>query len=307
MIRLKTIRNIFLICVGLLAIAETGVRLSGLTDFPVYTVSNDIGYIPQANQTGTFLNKNSWVFNDRSMGVESNWSPTAKSNIIVIGNSIVMGGNPYDQKDKIGPLLQVGIGDRYAVWPIAAGGWTNVNETAYLEKNPDVVKAANFFIWEYMSGGLSQLSQWRGDYVFPKTKPTLATWYVFRRYVLPRFMKLNMNELPPTGALNADNLQKFESSISELAAATGKKIPGLLFFYPTKEQFLATKTGVEYLPERQELERISAKYGVVVVDVARRPEWNESLYREGTHPTVEGNVVLTRILTKTVTDVLNRP
>lgn len=284
---------------------ETGVRLSGIIDFPTYTIGNDIGYIPKPTQSGTFLNKNSWVFNDRSMGTENHWNPAKRPNILVIGNSVVMGGNPYAQKDKVGPLIQRGVGESYAVWPIAAGGWTNVNQTVYLEKNPDVAKAANFFIWEYMSGGLNQLSSWPGEYVFPSKKPTWASWYVLRRYLLPRFIEFNMNDLPPTGTLHPNNLANFESAISRLASASSKKIPGILFIYPVEAEFFAAKNGVEWLPERKVIEKIAASHGLKIVDIARHPEWNENLYRDGTHPTVKGNAVLARILTSAVTDALN--
>jgi len=303
--RFKTIRKSILGLAFVLISTETGIRLSGIIDFPTYTIGNDIGYIPKPAQSGTFLNKNSWVFNDRSMGTENHWNPAKRPNILVIGNSVVMGGNPYAQKDKVGPLIQRGVGESYAVWPIAAGGWTNVNQTVYLEKNPDVAKAANFFIWEYMSGGLSQLSSWPGEYVFPSKKPTWASWYVLRRYLLPRFIEFNMNDLPPTGTLHPSNLANFESAISRLASASSKKIPGILFIYPVEAEFFAAKNGVEWLPERKVIEKIAASHGLKIVDIARHPEWNENLYRDGTHPTVKGNVVLARILVSAVTDALN--
>jgi len=300
----KSIRKVLLSIAFLIVFSEAGIRLIGLTDFPIYAVNSDIAYIPKPSQSGNFLNKNSWVFNDRSMGTVDNWNPAKRSNILLIGNSIVMGGNPYTQQDKLGPLIGRGLGEDYSVWPIAAGGWTNVNETVYLEKNLDVVNASNFFIWEYMSGGLSKLSPSRGEYVFPQEKPTWATWYVLRRYVLPKFIEFNMSELPPTGGLDKANLAKFESAIQKLASASGKKQPGILFLYPGKSEFIAFKSGVEYLPERKELERIATLYGLSVVDIAKRPEWNESLYREGTHPTAEGNAVMARILTSAVTDAI---
>src|SRR5437899_1649918 len=124
-IRMKTFRTLKVTALGLAAVliaTEIGVRLSGVVDFPVYAVDNEIGYIPKPSQSGSFLHKNAWVFNDRSMGTASPWDPSKRPNILFIGNSIVMGGNPYDQKDKLGPLTQQGIGENYAIWPIAAGG-----------------------------------------------------------------------------------------------------------------------------------------------------------------------------------------
>jgi hypothetical protein len=144
--------------------AEILLRLVGAVDFPVYYVDDGIGYAIQPNQAGAFFRTHSWVFNDRSMGTAAMWDPTKRPNLLLIGNSIVMGGNPYQQPEKLGPLVQSELGDRVAVWPIAVGGWTEVNETVYLERNPDVASSAEFFVWIVLRGGLSQLSQWRGDY-----------------------------------------------------------------------------------------------------------------------------------------------
>jgi len=58
----------------LLAGSEAAVRLAGMIDFPIYHVDQEIGYIPKPSQAGEFLNKNSWVFNDRSMGVAQAWA-----------------------------------------------------------------------------------------------------------------------------------------------------------------------------------------------------------------------------------------
>lgn len=300
----KVIQRSLLAVACLLVGTETAVRLSGIIDFPLYSVDGDIGYVPKSNQSGNFLNKNSWVFNDRSMGTGMNWSPTGKSNLLLIGNSIVMGGNPYDQSEKLGPLIQAKLGEKITVWPIAAGGWSNVNEAMYLRRNSDVMKANNFFVWEYMNGGFSQLSPDRGQYVFPSDKPIFASWYVIRRYVLPKFIELNMNELPPEGESERENLKQFETLIAEMSAASGKKSPGILFFYPGKDQYIGMQKGIEYVPDRKELERISSTYGLKIVDIAKRPEWNLNLYREGTHPTVAGNKVLSEILSSAVIEAM---
>jgi lysophospholipase L1-like esterase len=280
--------------------SEGAVRWSGAVDFPIYAIDSGIGYIPAPNQSGKFLNKNVWVFNDRSMGTEAAWNPNAKPNLLLIGNSIVMGGNPYDQADKLGPLLQTRLGDKIAVWSIAAGAWSNVNETVYLQRNPDVVKAASFFVWEYMNGGFSQLSPDRGQYVFPHERPLFASWYVLRRYVLPRFIDFNMDELPPKGATQSENVQQFESMVAKLATGSGAKVSGILFFYPGREEYIGMKNGKDYVPDRQALERIAARYKLKTIDIAKQPDWNLDNYREGTHPTVEGNRVLADILARAV-------
>jgi hypothetical protein len=299
--KIKTIFQRMLVAGAcLLVLAEGGVRYSGLVDFPLYAKDSAIGYIPAPKQSGSFLNKNAWVFNDRSMGTAAPWNPGAKPNLLLLGNSIVMGGNPYDQADKLGPLLQERLGDKIAVWPIAAGAWSNVNQSVYLQRHPDVLKAADFFVWEYMNGGFSQLSPDRGQYVFPHERPLLASWYVLRRYVLPRLIDFNMDELPPTGQSRAENVRQFEALVAAMSVGGGKKVPGVIFMYPGKAEYLAMQQGVDYAPDRAVLERIARTYGLQLIDVARQAEWHVDLYRENTHPTALGNQVLAAMLAKAV-------
>lgn len=295
-----SLRGLILAVVLLLIGAEAAIRLGGIIDFPLYTVDDEIGYVVKPNQVGSFLNKNHWVFNDRSMGTNQNWGSSTKPNLLLIGNSIVMGGNVYDQPNKLGPLLQARLNGKVTVWPAAVGGWTTLNEMVYLRRNFDVIKTTKFFIWEYMNGGFSQLSPARSEYVFPTQKPLCATWYAFRRYVLPRFLSFDMNELPPRGISQISNIARFEQLVAELSVASGNKIPGILFLYPSRDEYIASKNGLDYAPDRKELQRIAAGYGLKIVDIAQSPEWNLRLYREGTHPTVEGNGVLADILAKSV-------
>jgi hypothetical protein len=296
----NALSRIALVVLVLLVGAELAVRLSGMVDFPIYHVDNEIGYIPEPNQAGTFLHKNSWVFNDRSMGTAAPWSPT-RPGILLIGNSIVMGGNVYDQKEKLGPLLQQQMGDSYVVWPIAAGGWTNVNELAYLKRNAVVTANPRFFLWEFMTGGLSGPSVWQSDLTWPREHPTWASWYVFRRYIWPRLYHSLPSELPPVGATDAAYLAEFKKAIAALARATGKAHSGILFLYPSKAQYLVARQGQKWLPERSEIESVASTAGLTVIDIAQQREWNESLYRaDGVHPTVRGNQVLALILANSV-------
>ncbi len=288
----------------LVCLVEVAVRLSGLTDFPAYAVDDGIGYIARPDQSGRFLDKNAWAFNGKSMPTADPWAPVGRFNVMLIGNSIVMGGNPLDQKDKLAPQISKDMGPHYAIWPLAIGGWTNVNEMVYLQRNPDVAKATNFFIWEYMPGGLSGLSAWRGDYVFPRQRPLWASWYVFRKYVLPKFLPINTSELPPKGTLVRNHQADFDAWVAELSKTSGLEHPGVVFLYPEKKDLLDSRHAVEWLPERKILEDICAKYRLKLVDVAKDPAWNESLYRDGTHPTPQGNVVLARILANAALETL---
>jgi lysophospholipase L1-like esterase len=100
-------------------------------------------------------------------------------------------------------------------------------------------------------------------------------------------------------------MAQFEKLVSQLSAASGAKTPGILFLYPGKDEYIGSKNGADYVPDRKELQRIAENYGLKIVDIAQRPEWNLSLYREGTHPTVEGNNVLADILAKSVVEAMH--
>lgn len=300
MLRIK-ISNVLLFIVVIVGLTEVGVRLSGLTDFPIYDKDSGYGYIPKPSQSGNFLNKNSWAFNDRSMPIERSWNPNQGMNILLIGNSIVMGGNAYPQETKLGPLLQERLGSKFLVWPIGVGGWTTVNESIYMKKNSDLSASATFFVWEYMKGGFSRANPWAGDYAFPTHKPTFASWYVLRRYILPKFINFNMSELPPLrGKANVENIAKFEEQVVRLSKSTGRKIPGLIVIYPVQEDYLESKVKPNWLDERGEIERIAKTHNINVVDISTKPEWNESMYREGFHPTTQGNKVLSDILSNEI-------
>jgi hypothetical protein len=157
--------GIFFIC--MLVTSEIFLRLSGFSSYPVYDIHAETKYIPAANQQGVFLNRNAWYVNGRHMGNIANWNAETHPNIVLIGNSIVFGGNASTHEDKLGPLLEKNLGGRYTVWSVAGGGWTNVNEKAYLKHNPDVLRNADAVIVEFMEGGLSAPTEWPGYYGFP--------------------------------------------------------------------------------------------------------------------------------------------
>jgi hypothetical protein len=299
--QLMTARRVAIGVAVVACAAEIAVRLSGVLDFPTYLVDDDIGYIIKPSQSGSFLHRNPWVFNDRSMGRAENWNPQRRPDLLLIGNSIIMGGNPYRQQDKVGPIVQRELGEQLVVWPAAVGGWTQVNETAYLERNPDVVAANSFFVWEVMRGGFGQQTLWPGDYVFPRARPVCGSCYVFRRYLLPRLLALHESELPAEGPGQTQNIERFEKAIGALCRPSHQAIPGVLLLYPRQAELALARQGLEWFPDRQPLERIASQYGLRVVDLTQQPGWDDSKYRgDGTHPSVEGNAFLGHLIATVV-------
>jgi lysophospholipase L1-like esterase len=296
--RPKLIIGVFIILTLFIGL-ETYLHLAGFGSYPIYLLDSQIKYIPASKQSGVFLNRNHWFFNDRHMGNSDNWTPDIHPDVLLLGNSIVLGGNPYDHNEKLGPLLQNALGDKYSVWSVAAGGWTNINEMAYLDQNKDVAQNADIVVIEYMEGGLSIASPWPGYYVFPDHRPLLLSRYIIEKYALPSLKsRIPVNEsgtLPHVGKIDLTQLERFTNILTALLK-TSKVI---IFFYPTKSELAninAWKKTIE--PVLQ----ICKLLPLTCVDVAGEQLWSASMYRDddGVHPTVEGNRHLAGIIASAI-------
>ena len=238
------------------------------------------------------------------MPIAQNWQPDGHVNVMLIGNSIIVGGDPFRQQDKLAPLIQKKVGTKAFVWPLAVGGWTEVNEMVYLDRHPELVKSCDLFAWEYMSGGLRAATPWYGEYTFPTHQPFYASWYVLRRYIIPKlFPFLVTSELSATDGSKAENISKFEEHLEILKRVSSVKGGGIIWLYPTRAETDLARHGLDWLPERSIIEDIAAKNNIKIIDIASFPAWDVTLYRaDGVHPTVRGNQILATILSEQIAD-----
>ncbi len=295
----KSFFSIFIIIILVLLGAEIYLHLAGFGSFPIYDLDTPAGYIPTANQKGAFLNENHWAINNRHMGNVTDWTPDMHPNVLLIGNSVLYGGLPVDQPDKVAPLLEKALGGSIAVWSSAAGGWTNVNEMDFFEHNADIVANSDFVIIEFMAGGLSQATPWPGYYVFPDHKPLLLSFYNFEKYVARPFLKgekpvNNMGALPSLGAIDPAQLQRFKNFVSN-AAKTSKVI---IFFYPSKTNLTDGKIWDDAI---EPIVALCKSLSLACVDFSKEKDWSPELYREDkVHPTIDGNKIIAKILAKEI-------
>ena len=273
-------------------LAEAGLRLAGVIDFPVYDTDEVIGYIPAPNQRGEFLNRNRWQINERSMGSE-HWQPHGQRDLLLLGDSIVWGGNPLNQIDKFGPQLQESI-PQWRVWSASAGSWSVLNQIAYLDRYPDVQREVDVVVWVLNTGDLArQSSQWASDSIHPRNRPHSALWYATEKYLVPRLATATSNQQPATtmpdmiAASTADQLH------TRLVQLTGKRV--LIVLYPNKTELSSTTP--HYLAFRQAL-RSAMGSCCDWLEVREHPMWNAGLYRDSIHPTPEGNRVLASLIAK---------
>ena len=181
---LRWLRYPLLGAVAALALAEGGVRAFGLVDFPLYAANAQIGYMPAANQQGSFLNKNDWQFNALHMGAPA-FTPTPARDVLLVGDSVVYGGNGYRAAERLGPTLQAQLQDGGGqVWPISAGSWTLRNALAYMRLNPQVPASVKHIVFVLNSGDFGNAaSSWACELTHPRTRPTVALWYLTNKYV----------------------------------------------------------------------------------------------------------------------------
>jgi hypothetical protein len=274
--------------------SEIYLRYAGFGSYPIYDIDNEIQYIPAANQHGRFRNRDAWFFNNRHMENISNWSREIHPNLLLIGDSIVLGGDTFNPEDRLGPLLEKDLGGRYTVWSVAANAWSNVNWMTYLDRNADVLHNADAVITEYSEDDLVAPAVWPGYYVYPDHKPWILTGYLFVRSMLYRLRLaqvafLNVDSTP-TRMPDEAQLQRFK----KLVASVAKDHKMVIFIYPTLENLQNKSAWLEVIAPIEGLCRTTT---AKCVDIAQAPAWNERAYTsDGVHPTVEGNKILASIL-----------
>lgn len=283
-----------LLCSAVLG--EVGLRWAGVTDFPVYQTDEVTSYIPAPEQSGAYLNKNRWLVNERSMG-SGPWEPKVQRDLLLLGDSLVWGGNPLDQADKLGPRLQAAVGDRWRVWSASAGSWSVLNELAYLDRFPDVQAETDVMVWVINTGDLaSKPSQWSSDDSHPRSHPQSALIYAVGKYVAPR---LGFGaEVPPStvknaSAISAETAELLKSRLSQLA--TNKRI--LIVLYPDKTELGSATT--HHQTFKSVLESLLGGC-CTLLELREQNDWQASLYRDDIHPSAPGNEVFARLIFKTL-------
>ena len=296
---------------SILVIATVGVELwirsQGIVDFPIYDTDEGIGYIPKAGQAGSYLNRFPWLVNERNM-TAGPWKPNEKPDLLLIGDSIVWGGEEYRHEEKLGPQLQKHL-PGWSVWAVGASSWSVFNEAEYLKRNPEVMEATDFLLWELNSEDFAAKAGFFTDANTPRARPWSATVYAIRKYLLPvdfkKWLRNLVNQVqPPIVGPPADTRMAEEKLIEGLGWFEKKGVPILIFMYPNLSEWsarglpdeAATKSYDKILRLITDLRFSNLK----VVDGRTVIPWDEKDYRDRIHPTATGNDRLAKILAKEV-------
>ena len=284
---MKAIKWVLVLSIGATVATEVALRLLGLGDFPLYEANNVIGYIPKAHQQGTFMNKNEWVFNAQHMGA-GEFKPSPGRDVLLVGDSLVYGGNSYRQAEKLGPSLARHLPPGAQVWPIGAGSWSVHNELTWLMQHPDVVSQVDDVVFVFNSGDLEDSgSSWRCESTHPTHAPVSVLWYTVQKQ-----LKLERCPDVPSGMTVPDRPWR-QTMKAWLAApeVQGKRIHFVL--YPDKNEFMKGNGQPVLTSMRHRLTELGITNSM---DVSNSPRWNKTLFKDGIHPTAEGNEVLGQLI-----------
>ncbi len=286
----KPLLKVAAVLLALPLFVEGGLRASSIGDFPLYDANSEIGYIPKPLQAGSFLWKSDWQFNAKNMGA-AEFVPDPKVDTLLIGDSIVLGGNTYRREERLGPRLSEALG--HPVWPISAGSWALRNELAYLKLHPEVVRDVAGFVFVLNSGDFGEPSSWSCEQTHPRTHPAVLSMYLFQKYVynwspcgtVPQGLKM------PGGDWKND-LRAFAAG----EAVRGKPISFIL--YPDR----AESKDAQLLRSRLEVhtDELMAEAGpsASVYSVGRDPRWRSDFYKDDIHPTADAMKVLAAIISR---------
>jgi hypothetical protein len=273
-----------------LAAAELLVQLSGIIDMPLYQADNQVGYIPAPNQSGAFLHSKEFRFNEYSMGSGVFNPDPRRFNLLLVGDSIVLGGNSINHSERLGPQLEKF--SSWQVWPVSAGSWALQNELAYLRTHRDVLRRIDAVAIVLNSADFGEPSSWASPLTHPLQRPFPALFYAFKKYALaPRPPSESMPEWRVSPRDWRADLQDFSNSFNK---------PVFIFMYPRLDELQDMEKMNEQLNSR--IPELQAHLGknAKVFKMADLPDWKESYYRDGIHPTVEGNSAFSRIITSNI-------
>lgn len=279
-----------LLSVGAVLFAEMLVRGLGFIDFPVYEANAQVGYIQAGSQHGSFLNRNQWEFNSLHMSApEFTPTPNPARDILLVGDSVVLGGNAYQQQDRLGPALQASA-QHYArggvVWPVAAGSWALRNELAWLRENPQVPAQVDQVVFVLNTGDFGEASSWSCEATHPRKRPAVALWYLFNKYV---YAFEACGQVPPNLQVPPGDLA---AELRSFLAVYGDK--SLFVLYPDRAE--TENPALARANFAAGLALLTSSGAQKIVPLAGNERWRTDFYKDDIHPTPEGNRVLADIL-----------
>jgi lysophospholipase L1-like esterase len=308
----KKYRIISLNIIGLITIIEILLRLIfGLGNPVLSQADSETGYRFQPNQKifrfGKHIEYNQ--YSQRSEPITPEKS-TQKLRILMIGDSVLNGGNPTDQHQTITEFLETKLtqsGHPAEILNASAGSWGIGNEFAYLRKFG--IFQSDALILQIGTHDLTQpksTSERVGyDPNYPDQLPLSAIQEGLIRYLFPSILqslklKLNSQEIPVV--LPQAQYKQFQENLETLKKiltwAKQQNIPVFVLFTPNREDLVPH---YRIPPYKSEFLQLLNSNKVTVIDTHQ--VWSEfslktvdNYFRDEVHLSVAGNQAVANLL-----------
>ncbi|WP_414576689.1 SGNH/GDSL hydrolase family protein [Anabaena sp. CCY 9402-a] len=313
-IKSRQFRIIISIIVTLVTSEITLRFLLGLGHPVLSQADNYTGYRFQPNQQifrfGKIIKYNQ--YSQRSAPITPQ-KPQGKFRILMLGDSVLNGGNPTDQKQIITELLKTKIqtSEQLAeVLNASAGSWGIGNQLGYLKKFGTF--ESDIIIMQIGTHDITQptsTSERIGlDPNYPEHPPLLAIQEALTRYIIPRLLgDLNLNpvsnkEIPQIEIMQKD--QQFQENMKSLTMAVNivreKQIPIYVLFTPNRDDLIPQPITP---PHKQEFMQVLKSLQVPLFDTYEA--WSKlptnvvnGYYRDEVHLNEKGNESVATLIYK---------
>jgi hypothetical protein len=291
-----------------------------LGDPPLFIADGEIEYMYKPSSTFHRMGRTMHVnaFGMRSEDFSTHKSDAGELRVMVIGDSVINGGMPTDDREVCTNILQQNLRDAthrpVVVGNISAASWGPINMLAYVKRfgvfDADVVVIVLSThdygdVEEKPSNPVGVHPRW------PSTRPVLALQDAMTRFGIPyvrHWLKLDKAEsavidAPPTEADIERSMRALRELIG-MAKKSGAKVI-LMQHLESAEQGQAERTGHSLIRQ------VATDSGIEVVQLG--PEFKMAMdqgqnpYRDTIHPNTIGQGIIGQALTREVSRLLAAP
>ena len=270
----------FIILIFIIACLELIVRFLGIADIPIRLANKELGYIPQANQEGRFLDNN-WAFNDLHMNSLNNFSYTGNE-ILILGDSVIWGGNRLDQKERIGKLIN-DLSRKKNIFIVADISWSFKNQILYIIKFENLFKKVDKIIFVLNGGDFQKPTSWSNCHYQPTNKPKIHLYFALKKYVLK-------TECPD---YNSSNFLVPDFEIEDGLSLIESRLPSTsleLLLFQSKEEFSKLQS------LKQKIAKYKDKFVKIHEIIDFKNFWSLDSYSDAIHLNKRGTKNLANII-----------
>ncbi|MCR9016486.1 hypothetical protein [Aquiflexum gelatinilyticum] len=129
---MKIFKYFFLLLIVSIISVELILRWYGLHDLPTYREDVDYEYIHHPNQKRMVYRN---YFFTNSFGMRSGDIDNSKRKILLIGDSVINGGNRNSNEQLASTIIQSNLGDSIQVLNVSSGSWGPDNGMQFIKKH----------------------------------------------------------------------------------------------------------------------------------------------------------------------------